>query len=468
MSRRYTDAEKAAYWRKKATRGSSARRYGRSNLSKSYTPKKGKHYYAYKQSKLNAGFQERREKREATKDPGVISAIGGGIGGFAGEALGGPAGMALGTMLGGKLGHLAEKITGFGDYKIQSNTLMKGGMSQAMIVNSANRGSTIIRHREYIGDIVATSAFTITKYPLNPGQASTFPWANTPASSFEQWRARGIIFEYVSTSSDAVLSSSASTGLGSVIMATDYDALDAPFTNKRSMLNTEFACSSKPSCSFIHPVECKQSRTPMSLQYVRTTEGFPTGGDPRMYDLGNFYIATEGMQNAESTSVIGELFVIYEMELFKPQLGPIAEGDYPTDYFRLSGQTSSTWLANATASEFNTLGGTCDSGTYYFPPSLNSGMYLVTYYANGTSAVIGEVNTLRSNCEYVDMWLGVGTDFLQSPGTGTNSTSLMCEFAVNITGPNAAVGFLTAALPTGAPTGHFVVTVMSDTFSPGQ
>ena len=37
-------------------------------------------------------------------------------------------------------------------------------MSQAMIVNSANRGSTIIRHREYIGDIVATSAFTITKY----------------------------------------------------------------------------------------------------------------------------------------------------------------------------------------------------------------------------------------------------------------------------------------------------------------
>lgn len=404
-----------------------------------------------------------KPKAPVEKEPGIISTIGGAAGGLLGTELG-PGGAAVGSFLGSKFGHLIEKITGFGDYKIQSNSLMKGGMSQAMIVNSSAKGGTIVRHREYITDIKASQEFVIDKYPINPGQIKTFPWGSTPASAYDQYRLRGMIFEFVSTSSDAVLSSSASTGLGSVIMATDYDALDSPFPNKRAMLNTEFACSSKPSCSFIHPVECKQSRTPMSMQYVRTTDGFPTGGDPRMYDLGNFYIATEGMQNADSDSIIGELFVVYELELFKPQLSPISLGDVPTDVFWLSGQTASTWLAGAARQEASTLLGTTDTATYYFPPGLSSGMYQVTYYASGTSAVIGEVNTLVSNCERVDIY-PAGTTYVQSPAGGINSPQLLANFVVRITAPNAAISFLAVNIPTGTVIGYLTVTSFSSTFT---
>lgn len=462
MSKSYTDAEKAAYWKKKALSGQSAPR--RRYPNKSYVPKKGKHYYNYKTAENAAKRQDAKDRRERTVAPGIISSMGQMAGGALGSAIGGPAGAAMGDFFGGKLGHLVEKITGFGDYKINSNTLMRGGMSQAMIVNSSMKGGTIVRHREYIGDIVATQDFTIQKFRINPAQVNSFPWLGTSAPNWNQWRARGILYEYQSTSSDSVLSSSASTGLGSVIMATDYDALDAPYPDKRSMLNSEFASSSKPSCSFIHPIECKQSQTPTRLLFTNSTPNYPTGGDPRLYDLGNFYIATEGMQNSDSTSVIGELFVVYEIELFKPQMGPIAEDDYPTDQFALSGQTSNTWLANAVADPSNTMGGTADSATYYFPPSLTEGTFLVTYYASGTAAVLGQVNPLVSNGSLVDIWDGA-SNFLQAPASGVSSAGIMCEFAVKITGPNASVGFLSANLPTGTVKGYLVVTVMSATFT---
>ena len=52
--------------------------------------------------------------------------------------------------------------------------------------------------------------------------------------------------------------------------------------------------------------------------YVRPTLNVPSGSDRRLYDFGNFQIATIGLQG---TSVnVGELWVTYEIELFKPKV----------------------------------------------------------------------------------------------------------------------------------------------------
>lgn len=458
---KYTDAQKAEYWRKKAQSRSSPR------VDKSYVPKKGKHYYAYKQSKINAGFQERREKRELTKDPGVISTVGGVIGGGLGTMLGNP---MAGTMIGSKLGHLVEKITGFGDYKIQSNTLMRGGMSQAQIVNSSNKGGVIVRHREYIGDVYATTAFTVTQYPLNPGQAKTFPWLSQgEGKQYEQWRPRGIIMEYVSTSSDAVLSASASSALGSVSMATDYDALDDPFPNKRALLNSEFASSSKPSCGFIHPIECKASQTPTRLLYTRPTLNYPSGGDPRLYDLGNFYVATEGMQNAAANAVVGQLFAIYELEFFKPQISLV---DNLTDHWRLSAMTSVALLGTAQSNLAigGTIGGVINGpGTAYsFPVAVQAGRFMCTYYCYGTAAVItssvGQITI--TNGALVDYWeaAAVSSTIMQAPWSGS-STAIAIQFIVDVTAPGCIITFGTVTIPTGAPVGDFWINQISSTIT---
>lgn len=193
-----------------------------------------------------------------------------------------------------------------------------------------------------------------------------------------------MIFEFVSTSSNSLLSNAASTGLGSVIMATNYDCLDIPFVDKRAMLNNEFASSSKPSISFIHSIECKQSRTPMTMQYVHTSPFFPVGEHSRMYDLANFYIATEGMQNSSNTSVIGKLFVIYELELFKPRLDSFNSVKVPTDIFSLTTMTTSAWLQNALPSPFNTLLGTTGSAVYNFSPNIPNTLHILLHHTHNT------------------------------------------------------------------------------------
>jgi len=433
MSKR-TDAEKAAYWKEKAL----------ANMNnKGYKPKKAKGdaYYNYKSQK---DYYKRKAKNQE-RAPGVMSDMGGEVGALLGAPL--PIiGPVLGKFLGSKIGHLAEKITGFGDYKVQSNSIMQGGMSNAQIVNSSDNGGTIVRHREYLGDIAATTDFTVTKYPLNPGQVITFPWLSNIAQNYEQYRFRGVIFEVNSTSSDAVLSSATSSALGTVALATDYDVLDAPYASKREMLNSQFSCSRKPSESFIHPIECKKAWTPYNLNWVRTTDTFPTGGDPRTYDLGNLYVATEGMQAASGN--VGELWVTYEVEFFKQQLLPLG-AEVAADHLYVAAPTSSLLLgAASTFDTASTLGGTHDGGTYYFPTSLTEGLFLVQYSVFGTSATLGEVSYLMSNCEKIDVWFGGATTFIQSPGAGVASTSVMASIVVRITAANAAISYLTTVIPT--------------------
>lgn len=147
---------------------------------------------------------------------------------------------------------------------------------------------------------------------------------------------RGLVFEFKTMSSDAVLSSGASSALGTVIFATQYNALDKPFEDKRTMENYEFANSTKPSESMLHPVECKRSQTPVDLLYVRTEELVSTG-DLRMYDLGNFSFAVQGCQNAAPGQVIGELWCSFEVEFFKPKLLPLGGASTLMDHYQLRG-----------------------------------------------------------------------------------------------------------------------------------
>jgi len=209
---------------------------------------------------------------------------------------------------------------------------------------SSTKMTNVVSHREYIGDLYTggtapppfeavpsnySSPFTIgnvqiagsgevlgTKgFKINVGVKDTFPWLYNLARNYEQYRVHGMVFEFKSLSADAL--SSTNTALGSVIMATEYNAANPVFISKQQMENYEFAQSCKPSVSMMHAIECAPNLTSVSELYVRVGD-VPVYQDPRLYDLGTFQIATCGMQAPQIN--IGELWCTYLIELIKPKL----------------------------------------------------------------------------------------------------------------------------------------------------
>jgi hypothetical protein len=221
--------------------------------------------------------------------------------------------------LGGKIGNivdvgagLVKTISGLGEYKVKSNSLLETG--RPPVVRNTKYSSTITGHPEYICDIVSSVDFKIQKFSVNPGIPETFPWLSPQTAGYEQYKAKGVLFEYRSTCGDAI--GSTDNAMGVVLMGSEYNVNLPPFANKQQMEDHEYTTSVKPSENALHPIECAKSRTVLDDLYVRTgAEDVP---DLKFYDQCNFYIATQGQQTDGVT--IGELWVTYEYEFLKPTL----------------------------------------------------------------------------------------------------------------------------------------------------
>jgi hypothetical protein len=208
-------------------------------------------------------------------------------------------------------------ITGFGDYEVKENSIVSklgsGSSGQVPMFLSAG-GCCRLSHREFLGTVTsAGAAFNITSYPINPFNANTFPWLSEIAGSFETFRMRGMVVEFVSTYGDAVASTNAA--LGSVILATQYNTTAPAFQTQNQMENYQFATSCKPSVSMIHPIECDPSQLPLSHLYVFNVSS--GANDPRWSTLGTTYLATVGQQAA---ATIGELWISFDVEFYMPKL----------------------------------------------------------------------------------------------------------------------------------------------------
>lgn len=440
----YTAAQKAAFAKKMAAlRAAKAKPSPRGYISGTG---------AYNFAPLKARV------KKASK--GLAPVLGSKAGHLLGAAIGGTPGAALGAMAGKGLGKIFQKLTGWGDYKVDENSILAGGMSPPEVINSVDRGGFIVRHREYIQDINATTAFTKTTIAINPGLLASFPWLSQIADGFEQYRFRGLVFEFKSMSSDAVLSSATSSALGTVIMATQYNTGQSTFNDKREMENYEFANSDKPSCSFYHPVECKTSQSASAgLLYIRPG-AVPANQDQRWFDLGQFTIATQGMQAA--SGVAGELWASFEIEFYKPKLNSETGLQIMSDHSALSGTVDATHPLGTTSvmKSGSSLNGTISSGTTYsFPSGLGDGEYLMTWTVIGTGTAALAIPTLTlTNCSLVSIFNNDGGGSF-GQGAGATSTVSFIIACIKLTAPAATVAFGTAGtLPASITGADLVVT----------
>jgi hypothetical protein len=306
---------------------------------------------------------------------GVLGGIGGTVGGF----IGGPTGAAWGKRAGDFLG----KITGMGAYKVNRNSLMTN--CGPPVFGNAGSG-TIINHREFIQDVTGTTAFTLQSFPVNPGQFQSYPWLSTIAANYEEYEVLGQVYEYKPTCATAVASTN--TALGTVIFATNYDALDAQFMNKQQMEAYEFSTSCTPFEHMIHPLECDPRVNVLHDLYIRTGS-VPSNADARFYDIGNFQVATVGMQ---ASNVVGELWVSYHVRLIKPRISVPQDSGYLSAHiveFPAATAAAATILGTGGGSlrSYSTLPVLTTSNTFTLP---YPGIYLMA--SSWVGSIISSVN----------------------------------------------------------------------------
>jgi hypothetical protein len=188
------------------------------------------------------------------------------------------------------------------------------------MTNPIDSTGNTIRFQEYLGDVRTSNlpdTFNRNDYIINAANLKTFPFLSQLAANYEQYELQGLLFQFKSTSADAL--SSVNTALGTVMMGTQYDINDQPFASKSEMLNYEYASSGKPSENITHMIECDPHQTSVNLLYtLHNATQIPQGADPRLYNLGRFSIATTGFQGTRVN--IGELHVTYQVRLLKPKL----------------------------------------------------------------------------------------------------------------------------------------------------
>ena len=161
-------------------------------------PRRGRYRRRYRRSYRRRGYPRRWRGRGMYVPSSGVN-FGGRLGGW------------LGAHAGEFLGHWGQRAIGLGDYSVRSN-VFQGRLPE--VTNLAGNGGTVIRFQEYLGDVITSAtpgAFKIDTYMLNAANAKTFPWLSQIAANYDQFEIQGILFNFRSTSANALNSTSAAT-----------------------------------------------------------------------------------------------------------------------------------------------------------------------------------------------------------------------------------------------------------------
>jgi hypothetical protein len=392
-----------------------------------------------------------KQKSSPKARPTPFADVGNIVGKQVGHFFGMPGLQGVGKWLGSGIG----SIFGSGDYQIVGekpayNLLMNNQIPKFSSTDRTN----IVCHREYLGDILGTSGFSNITYPLNPGMSQTFPWLSTIAQNYQEYKFHGLIFEFRPLITDFVTSGAP----GVMVMATNYNSDQVAYTSRVAMENSEYAVSVKPTRELVHGIECGPGQTVLPQLYVRTGT-VPVGQDLRLYDLGLTQIATQ----ANPTQDIGELWVSYCVEFFKPILAAdiganISYAHAGRSTFSAANPLGTIGLVNQTNMTI-----TITSTTITFPAQTGQKYLVELSWGGSVAGVATYPGVTFTNCAATGNYNNQGTAFEYGPQGGITTKNMVNTFLVVSTttyaGQLITITFDgTGVYPTGSTTIDIVVT----------
>jgi len=304
----------------------------------------------------------------------------------AGYAIGNATGVPYGGMFGKELGARLVKIVGSGDYEMNTavNSLFKGGGELPSASFGSDASTIRIRRREFLADLKTSSVageFVNYAYSINAGIRETFPFLSQLASNYEEYCFDGLVFEFVSSASPYI----SNTALGTVIASMQYNAASPVFTNKYTMENSAFAISARLDRNLMYGVECAKGSNPQNCYYTRTgTSTLPV----TTTDLGQFQLAFAPSTTVPTNTVLGELWVTYDVVVKRPILNTNRLGFYHIYGSDSSAAAPFAAASSSTITETNTGAisfSRTSSTTLSFVDAVVGDQYMLVYTHYGTT-----------------------------------------------------------------------------------
>jgi len=320
------------------------------------------------------------------------------------------------TGVGRWLGTGIGSIFGSGDYEVVGGGAEYNVLSGSIPKFSTTHSTNIVCHREYIGDILGTTAFTNQSFPINPGMFTTFPWLSTVAEGYQEYRIHGMVFEFNSLITDYVTGGAP----GVVVMATNYNSSVPVYTSRAQMENSEFSKATKPTKNLVHMVECKGSEVSTPILYIRS--GTPASNqDLRLYDHGTFQLATQGNPN----QILGELWVSYCVEFFKPQIPSTIGGIFQSFHTQRTATTNGAPLGTSSTFAVGSLLNPVITATAITFGAQPGAIYHVECVWFGTSAAVTFGTNTLTGLITTPVNFSTGLPYVSSPANGSTSVSLL-------------------------------------------
>lgn len=252
-----------------------------------------------------------------------------------------PAAQTIGSALGARL----SRFIGSGDY-ISAETPVVNSLirSSASPQNSFGDKGINLKHREFITDISngTSGVFTVRSFRVNPGISTTFPFLAQIARNFEEFKFKGLIFEFISSTSPYFNNGA----MGTNIMAMDYNPSNANFVSKIAMENSDFAISARPDVGMCYGIECEQFAQNCYFILQPNSGSLPVTST----DIGEFQFATQSP--LPTAAVLGELWVTYDVEMSKPRL----VGDTGLAYAKIKIDDPTTTNMNGSTNAISSYG----------------------------------------------------------------------------------------------------------------
>jgi hypothetical protein len=168
-----------------------------------------------------------------------------------------------------------------------------------------SKGSVTISHRELIGQFNSTSALVVNGgvtgnlYRINPSNPLLFPWLQTLASNFDQYKFDSMRLQYVPMC--------ATTETGRVAIYFDKDSQDLEPGDRIELANMRHLTETAPWC---------EASLQIPVDNIKRFMNDNTTVDPKLIDLGQVGLATYG---GPGTNVVGDLFIHYTVTFYEPQ-----------------------------------------------------------------------------------------------------------------------------------------------------